>query len=266
MSKLRCDISVSADGFVAGPNQSDENPLGEGGEGLHDWVISLAAWREAHGLQGGEVNESARIVDESREKRGLLLQNRNELDPVLRRDIRGLQPRDGGRDRGQRRAQIMGDRMQDGGLRDVCAPRRLDLGHALVYAGAFDGHVQDARQRLGHALELLAAPPVAVGLAVEHRGPPVGPQAPSWIGGEEAVFAVELGDERRLASLLLNLGLSAANESRWDDAAKHYTEAEVRFRSVGHVVGGALVANNRAELLTDQGRYDEARPLLEESP
>ena len=36
MSKVRCDISISLDGYVAGPNQSDQNPLGEGGEGLHD--------------------------------------------------------------------------------------------------------------------------------------------------------------------------------------------------------------------------------------
>jgi hypothetical protein len=48
MSKLRCHISVSLDGYVAGPNQSEENPLGEGGERLHDWAVSLAAWREAH--------------------------------------------------------------------------------------------------------------------------------------------------------------------------------------------------------------------------
>ena len=66
MSKLRCDISISLDGYVAGPNQSEENPLGEGGERLHDWVVPLAAWREAHGMQGGEVNESARILEEAR--------------------------------------------------------------------------------------------------------------------------------------------------------------------------------------------------------
>src|SRR5918999_175299 len=54
MSKLRCHISISLDGFVAGPNQSEENPLGEGGERLHDWVVSLDAWREAHGHEGGE--------------------------------------------------------------------------------------------------------------------------------------------------------------------------------------------------------------------
>jgi hypothetical protein len=41
MSKLRFDISVSADGYVAGPNQSEEHPLGEGGEQLHEWVVKL---------------------------------------------------------------------------------------------------------------------------------------------------------------------------------------------------------------------------------
>src|SRR6266487_973882 len=82
MSKLRCHISISLDGFVAGPNQSEENPLGEGGERLHDWVVPLAAWRQSHGQQGGEVNESARIVEESRENIGAAVMGRNMFGPV----------------------------------------------------------------------------------------------------------------------------------------------------------------------------------------
>src|SRR5882757_10088830 len=82
MSKLRCHISISLDGFVAGPNQSEENPLGEGGERLHDWVVSLAAWRQAHGKRGGEVNESARIVEESRENIGAAVMGRNMFGPA----------------------------------------------------------------------------------------------------------------------------------------------------------------------------------------
>jgi dihydrofolate reductase len=82
MSKLRCDISVSLDGFVAGANQSEENPLGEGGERLHDWVVGLAAWRQAHGYEGGEVNESARIVEESRANVGAGVMGRNMFGPV----------------------------------------------------------------------------------------------------------------------------------------------------------------------------------------
>jgi dihydrofolate reductase len=82
MSKLRCHISMSADGFVAGPNQSEESPLGEGGERLHDWVVSLAAWREAHDKQGGEVNESSRIMEETLENVGAAVMGRNMFGPI----------------------------------------------------------------------------------------------------------------------------------------------------------------------------------------
>jgi dihydrofolate reductase len=81
MSKLRCHISISLDGFVAGPNQSEENPLGEGGERLHDWVVSLGAWREAHGKQGGEVNESSRVMEESIQNLGAGVMGRNMFGP-----------------------------------------------------------------------------------------------------------------------------------------------------------------------------------------
>jgi dihydrofolate reductase len=78
---LRCDISISLDGYVAGPNQSAENPLGEGGEGLHDWVVVLAAWRAYHGKEGGEVNESTRIQEEAGENIGSAVMGRNMFGP-----------------------------------------------------------------------------------------------------------------------------------------------------------------------------------------
>ena len=62
MSKVKAQISVSADGFIAGPDQSEEHPLGEGGMALHEWVFKLAAWREPHGREGGEVNASTPIM------------------------------------------------------------------------------------------------------------------------------------------------------------------------------------------------------------
>jgi dihydrofolate reductase len=82
MSKLRCDISISLDGFVAGPNQSEDNPLGEGGEQLHQWAFSLAAWRQSHGHQGGVVNESGRIIEESRHNVGAGVMGRNMFGPI----------------------------------------------------------------------------------------------------------------------------------------------------------------------------------------
>src|SRR3954453_13071599 len=81
MRKLRCDISISLDGYVAGPNQSDQNPLGEGGEGLHDWVVPLDAWREAYGQQVGEENDSARDVEQARDKMGAAVMGRNMFGP-----------------------------------------------------------------------------------------------------------------------------------------------------------------------------------------
>ncbi len=82
MSKLRCHISISLDGFVAGPNQSTENPLGEGGERLHDWVVPLASWREGHDKEGGEVNASDRVVEEVRENIGAAVMGRNMFGPI----------------------------------------------------------------------------------------------------------------------------------------------------------------------------------------
>jgi len=77
MSKLRLNISMSLDGFVAGPDQSEENPLGIGGEGLHDWVVKLKAWREAHGYEGGEVNASTPISERHFENVGATVMGRN---------------------------------------------------------------------------------------------------------------------------------------------------------------------------------------------
>lgn len=54
MTKLKLDISVSLDGYVAGPNPSLDDPLGERGMELHEWIFGLEAWREAHRLEGGD--------------------------------------------------------------------------------------------------------------------------------------------------------------------------------------------------------------------
>jgi dihydrofolate reductase len=58
------DISMSLDGFVAGPNPSLEEPLGEGGERLHEWIVRLASWREYHGLEGGETGADDELAEE----------------------------------------------------------------------------------------------------------------------------------------------------------------------------------------------------------
>lgn len=55
---VMADMSMSLDGFVAGPNDGPENPLGDGGERLHEWVYDLESWRERHGRAGGEANRT----------------------------------------------------------------------------------------------------------------------------------------------------------------------------------------------------------------
>jgi dihydrofolate reductase len=63
--KVTADISVSVDGFVAGPNDGPENGLGDGGERLHEWIFGLKSWRERHGLEGGEESRDAEVLDEA---------------------------------------------------------------------------------------------------------------------------------------------------------------------------------------------------------
>jgi len=77
MSRLRFHISMSLDGFVAGPEQSVDNPLGVGGMRLHEWAVPLAIWRAPHGLPGGEVNESSAVVEESLAGIGATIMGRN---------------------------------------------------------------------------------------------------------------------------------------------------------------------------------------------
>jgi dihydrofolate reductase len=76
MGKVIVDISMSVDGFVAGPNATLENPLGEGGEDLHTWVVALEHWRKLHGLEGGESNVSNELVQESLANVGAYLMGR----------------------------------------------------------------------------------------------------------------------------------------------------------------------------------------------
>ena len=40
MSRVRCTPAISLDGFMAGPEQTEENPLGIGGERLHEWMFA----------------------------------------------------------------------------------------------------------------------------------------------------------------------------------------------------------------------------------
>ena len=76
MTRLILDISMSLDGFIAAPNQTLAQPLGEGGERLHEWAFVLKSFREHHGLPGGEDTADSEVVEESLRTTGATVMGR----------------------------------------------------------------------------------------------------------------------------------------------------------------------------------------------
>jgi dihydrofolate reductase len=76
MAKVRGEISMSLDGYVAGPNASLDEPLGASGELLHEWAFAAASWRESHGLSGGESNADSEVLEESIGSTGAVVMGR----------------------------------------------------------------------------------------------------------------------------------------------------------------------------------------------
>jgi dihydrofolate reductase len=77
MGRVRFDISLSLDGFMAGPNQSVDDPIGARGMALFEWAFPLAAFRALQGSDGGEVNESTSVVEERFANAGAYILGRN---------------------------------------------------------------------------------------------------------------------------------------------------------------------------------------------
>ena len=84
MSKVRVHISASLDGYVAGPNESHDEPLGEGGESLHEWAVGLKAWRELAGMDGGDENANSDVIAEANANVGAEIMGRGKFGPPTR--------------------------------------------------------------------------------------------------------------------------------------------------------------------------------------
>ena len=80
MSTVRAQISMSVDGFITGPNDSVDVPMGEGGERLHEWIFGLKSWREPHGLDGGRVDQDSEILDEAIRNVGAVVLGKRMFD------------------------------------------------------------------------------------------------------------------------------------------------------------------------------------------
>jgi dihydrofolate reductase len=81
MSRVTAQISMSLDGFVAGPNQGKEHPLGEGGERLHEWALKTDSWRSQHGMEGGEKGPDDDVAAEFGRGVGAFIMGRNMFSP-----------------------------------------------------------------------------------------------------------------------------------------------------------------------------------------
>jgi dihydrofolate reductase len=81
MSNVTCQISISLDGFVAGPNQSMDNPIGEGGMRLHQWAFATDTWHEQHGSEAGERTADSEVVANMMEGIGAYIMGRNMFGP-----------------------------------------------------------------------------------------------------------------------------------------------------------------------------------------
>ena len=82
MSKVRFQQTISLDGYSAGPDQREEEPLGTGGEELHEWMFGLEAWLKAHGKEGGEVNASTPVAEALESGYGAVIMGRNMFGPI----------------------------------------------------------------------------------------------------------------------------------------------------------------------------------------
>ena len=76
MGKVVAEISISLDGYVAGPSPTLEEPLGTGGEKLHEWVVRTKAFRELHGMEGGDVDADGELLAESVQAQGAVVMGR----------------------------------------------------------------------------------------------------------------------------------------------------------------------------------------------
>ena len=74
-------MTMSLDGYVAGPDQSLDDPLGTGGLPLHEWAFATRSFRQTHGLDGGETG-----LDDDHAKWdaniGATIMGRNMFGPV----------------------------------------------------------------------------------------------------------------------------------------------------------------------------------------
>jgi dihydrofolate reductase len=83
MPKLRVhNLSMSIDGYAAGPNQGPDTPLGVRGEELHEWVFATRTGREMIGESGGDTGIDDTFMARGFDGVGATIMGRNMFGPV----------------------------------------------------------------------------------------------------------------------------------------------------------------------------------------
>lgn len=77
MTIVRFQITMSLDGYVAGPRQSRTSPLGEGGEALHEWALATKTFRAQFGMEGGDTGSDDDVAAETRRNLGATIMGRH---------------------------------------------------------------------------------------------------------------------------------------------------------------------------------------------
>lgn len=81
MSQVTCQISISLDGYVAGPDQSLDDPIGVDGMRLHQWAFATDSWNEQHGQEGGERSADSEVAEKLMQGIGAYIMGRNMFGP-----------------------------------------------------------------------------------------------------------------------------------------------------------------------------------------
>ncbi len=76
------NFSISIDGYAAGPNQSLDNPLGIGGDGLHGWAFATRTFRQMQGMDGGAEDLDEEFAALGEVGIGATIMGRNMFGPI----------------------------------------------------------------------------------------------------------------------------------------------------------------------------------------
>ena len=75
-------FTISLDGYGAGPNQSKETPLGEGGEELHEWLVGTRFFKQMGGHDGGVTGIDNDFAEQGMANAGAFILGRNMFGPI----------------------------------------------------------------------------------------------------------------------------------------------------------------------------------------